>query len=327
MFPVIDFHCDLLSYLVNVPGADALNSEAIGCALPNLKSGDVKLQVLAVFTATNPGSVENASKQFDAYEQLCTDYKDWVYDAAKDLKIKNNDKAALVPAIENASGILEEDESLDLCFERLDVLLNRFNRLLYITITHHSENRFGGGNYSDKGLKDDGKQLLKYLDSKQIAVDLSHTSDQMAFDILNTIDQSNLNVPVIASHSNMRAICDHPRNLPDELIEELKRRNGFAGVNFVRAFLDNDNDKIIFDHIAYAKKKNLPLVFGADFFSTSQLNDPARLPYFFKSLSHAGQYPHILEEMQDREFSEEDCYQLAFDNASKWLVSQGFAFE
>ena len=327
MFPVIDFHCDLLSYLVNVPGAEPLNAEAIGCALPNLKVGDVKLQVLAVFTTTTKGSAKNASMQFDAYHKLCEDYKDWIYDVGQHAIIKNNGKTGVIPAIENASGLLEEDEPLQLCFERLNKLIDQCGKILYITITHHTENRFGGGNYSDVGLKNDGIELLKYLNGKKIAVDLSHTSDKMAFDILNTIDDLKLKIPVVASHSNMRAFCDHPRNLSDKLINELKKRKGFAGVNFVRAFLDNNNEKAIFDHIKYGFKKDLPLVFGADFFSTELLNDPERIPYFFKSLSHAGQYPQILEEMLDRNFTEEDCYHLAFENARVWLSNMGFKFE
>ncbi|MEM1134484.1 MAG: membrane dipeptidase [Bacteroidota bacterium] len=327
MFPVIDFHCDLLSYLVNVPNAHALNKEAIGCALPHLKAGNVTLQVLAVFTPTKTGSVKNAYSQFEMFEYLHDKHHEWIYPIGSNLSIIDADKTATMLAIENASGICEEDESISNVFVRLDELVERFGKILYITLTHHTENRFGGGNYASTGLKNDGKELLRYLHNKGIAVDLSHTSDRLAFDILNTIDRLNLNISVIASHSNMRPVWEHSRNLPDELIEELKNRKGLVGVNFVRSFVNNNNSNAIFDHIRYGIDKGLSMVFGADFFSTEMLNDPKRMPYFFKNLSNASQYDKVLEEMKHIGFSEEDCYSLSYQNAVIWLKERGFVFQ
>ncbi len=59
-------------------------------------------------------------------------------------------------------------------------------------MTHHTENRFGGGNFSEVGLKEDGKVLLDYLTDKNIVIDLAHTSDALAFGILNYIDHKKL---------------------------------------------------------------------------------------------------------------------------------------
>ena len=74
-------------------------------------------------------------------------------------------------------------------FVRLDTLIREIGPILYISLTHHGENRFGGGNKADAGLKDDGEALLDYIDGKHIAIDLSHTSDALAHGIVNHIDR------------------------------------------------------------------------------------------------------------------------------------------
>ena len=72
----------------------------------------------------------------------------------------------------------------------------------------NQENRFGGGNASDVGLKREGELFLEYLGGKGVAIDLAHPSDALAHDILNYIDKKSLKVTPIASHSNFRVIKD-----------------------------------------------------------------------------------------------------------------------
>src|SRR5437868_1332432 len=69
MTPIIDLHCDLLSYLLR-ENADANNSRDIGCSLPLLREGNVKLQVLAIYTAVGNDSVHLAQKQAEEFEKL-----------------------------------------------------------------------------------------------------------------------------------------------------------------------------------------------------------------------------------------------------------------
>ncbi len=70
----------------------------------------------------------------------------------------------------------------------------------------------------------------------RIAVDLSHTSDRLADEILNEIDRKGYTMGVIASHSNARKVCHHPRNLPDHLIKEIVARKGIIGINLYKKF-------------------------------------------------------------------------------------------
>lgn len=123
------------------------------------------------------------------------------------------------------------------------------SRILYIGFTRHAENRFGGGNNSKVGLKEDGKKLLQYLNGKKIAVDFSHASDTLASDILDYLSDHNLEVPILASHSNYRKVFNQTRNLPDHIAKEIIQRGGIIGVNFLRAFVNNENPNALYHHI------------------------------------------------------------------------------
>jgi len=168
--------------------------------------------------------------------------------------------------------------------------------LAYIIMTHHYENRFGGGNYSDVGLKPDGQTLLEFLDGRNVPIDLAHTSDKLAFGILNYIDKKNLRVPVLASHSNFRTVHGHVRNLPDELAKELIRRGGLIGINLLRNYINDDNPAILFDHIKYGVEMGAGhlLAFGADFFYALNHPDPSRYPIYFDGHDNASHYEEIL---------------------------------
>ena len=73
------------------------------------------------------------------------------------------------------------------------------------------------------------KVLIDYLSDKKIAIDLAHTSDQLAHDIFNYTAQRNYKIPILASHSNFRSVYPNNRNLPDELVKELIARKGLIG--------------------------------------------------------------------------------------------------
>ena len=128
----------------------------------------------------------------------------------------------VIASLENASNFCEEDMDLDEGFENLEKDYWEYKGyFLYQELHHHHENRFGGGNFAEAGLKEDGKILIDYLSDKKIAIDLVHTSDQLAHDIFNYTAQRNYKIPILASHSNFRSVYPNNRNLPDELVKEL----------------------------------------------------------------------------------------------------------
>jgi membrane dipeptidase len=319
--PIIDLHCDLLSYLAHIPGASLHKQDDIGAALPHLREGNVRLQVLAIFTLTREGSASHAAKQAAVYADLVNNgpFVPGRTAAEVDSAIQNQ-QISVVAAIENASGLCEEDEPITLAFERLESLRAKTGRLLYISFTHHTENRFGGGNYSDNvGLKADGMSLLDYLNGKDICVDLAHSSDAMAEEIFSYVSRHRLDIPIIASHSNFRRHCDHVRNLPDELAQEIILQGGIIGVNFLRDYLDENEPEKLFDHLRYGLELGPKSVgFGADFFYFKNFPDQSRFPLFFQEFANASAYPRILKELKPS-LSKAQRIDLAYGNAFRFL--------
>lgn len=322
--PIVDTHCDLLSYLANVPGARADKTEDIACALPFLKTGNVKMQVMAIFTDVVSGSMDFADKQVGHFQSIQKTFaEDLTIADFEFLKnLENQDKIGILASIESASGLANETAPIQAAFDRLDKIIEKTGRVAYISMTHHKENRFGGGNYTEGiGLKDDGKRLLDYMSGKKIAIDLSHTSDLLAEGILNHIDKTNLHVPVIASHSNFRSIWNHKRNLTDEFVKEIIHRKGIIGVNFLRAFLDTEDPNRIYEHILYGFEKGAEdqICFGADFFYTVGFPDIGRIPFYFPNVENAGKYPDVLKTLSEK-LNQDQLEKLAFKNAKDFFL-------
>jgi len=323
--PVIDTHCDILSYLAKIPKAAADKTEDIACSIPLLQKGNVKMQVCAIYTDVKAGSMQLATKQAYKYrEMLMTHGNEIVQADAEFLRSLSLDsKIGTVTAIENAAGLADEKAPILSAFEQLDHLIRLTGRMAYISLTHHTENRFGGGNYTEGiGLKDDGKKVLDYISGKKIAIDLSHTSDLLAEGILNHIDSQNLDIPVIASHSNFRSLWNHKRNLTDEFAKEVVKRGGIIGINFLRAFLDMEKPERIFEHILYGFDIGAEdqMCFGADFFYTKDFPDPSRHPFYFPIVENASKYPSVLDKLAEN-LSTEHLENLAYKNCQRFFVN------
>lgn len=104
----------------------------------------------------------------------------------------------------------------------------------FAMLTWNYENRYACGAAADqeKGLTEEGKQIVGFLLQKNVVLDISHLSDRGAEEIFSMTDR-----PVIASHSDVREVCSMPRNLKREQIQELIRRKGLIGLNFYAPFL------------------------------------------------------------------------------------------
>lgn len=296
--PIIDVHCDLLFYLQLGKERTPFDLAA-RCALPQLRKGGVKFQTMAIFTETGPSSVEKAKHQIDLFQQLPAHYP-------KDFEHFTNDWTLQSPrintcmAFENASGFCTEQEPLQAGLLRLKNLM-QIAKPLYIGLTWNSENRFGGGALVQTGLKDDGKRLLEEIDGQHIALDLSHASDALANESIDYIEGRGLNIPLMASHSNARAVAPLPRNLPDAIAKEIFRRKGIIGFNLFRPFVGETPDHLV-KHFAHWLELGGEehLAFGADFFNDADL--PSAYLYgtevFLKEYPDASCYPSLLSFLQ-----------------------------
>ena len=113
------------------------------------------------------------------------------------------------------------------------------------------ENCLGHPNSRDaevmkKGLKPFGRDVVERMGELNMIVDVSHASDGTFWDILEIAKS-----PIIASHSNCRALCDHPRNMTDEMIRALAERGGVSGLNFYGMFLGGKKESLIDDMVAH----------------------------------------------------------------------------
>jgi membrane dipeptidase len=322
--PIFDTHCDLLSYLALIPDAKADKVEDIGCAIPFLIKGNVKIQILAIYTSGSNNSMEIAQLQALKFQELLKDFPEELCYADLDFlsHLEAQKKIGVVTAIENASSLANEVVPIHMAYEQLEKLIGKVGRIAYISLTHHGENRFGGGNYTDGvGLKKDGKTILDYISGRKIAIDLSHTSDLLAKGILDHIDSAKLDIPVVASHSNFRDVWNHKRNLPRELVQEIIRRGGIIGINFMREFLDRENPDRFIEHILHGIESGGEnnLCFGADYFYTHNFPDKNRIPLYFPSHEDASQYPSILQRLSSY-LSPEQHEKLAYQNAQRFFV-------
>lgn len=112
-----------------------------------------------------------------------------------------------------------------------------------LSMTWNESNCFGYPNSSDSakmslGLTEFGKEALSEMDELGILLDVSHLSDGGFWDVVQLTKK-----PFVATHSNCRALCDHPRNLSDEMIKALASKGGVAGVNFAPEFLAEDGKR------------------------------------------------------------------------------------
>jgi microsomal dipeptidase-like Zn-dependent dipeptidase len=291
MTPIADLHCDLLYYLEKDRKRTPVDLAA-RCALPQLKTGHVKWQTCAIFTYTDPTSVKKGMAQIELFQSLPVQYPQDVHLYHSSSK----EGIALFYAFENASGFCTEQEPVGEGFFRLESVIDRIGKPLYISLTWNEENRFGGGALTKIGLKEDGKRLLEVMHEKQITADLSHASDFLAYEIIDYMENKGLQFPLIASHSNARPVFFAPRNLPADLAKEIFRRGGVVGLNLYAPFL-GDSEESILEHLAFwlGLGGENHLCLGSDFFyepdfpSSNRKGEP-----FFKHYADASCYQDLL---------------------------------
>jgi len=106
----------------------------------------------------------------------------------------------------------------------------------YVTLTHVASHEWcdaSTGEALHGGLAPEGIPIIQEMNRRGILPDVSHVSDAAVAQVLAVSS-----VPPVASHSSARALCDHPRSLPDDLVRDVARRGGVVMANSFPAFLD-----------------------------------------------------------------------------------------
>ena len=242
----IDMHCDTLSEIWR-GNAQSLECNGLCVDLERLKKAGAKTQFFACFVnAAGSGSDvwERAWKNVLGMTELARSSEGeqlhFIREAGE-VEGGNPINPVCPPVPEQEfSGIkgiltVEEGGVLNGKMERLDELYRRGIRL--ITLTWNYENCIGSPNSLDpqvmeRGLKPFGIQMVERMNELGMIIDVSHLSDGGFWDCIRCS-----RTPIVASHSNARSLCSHPRNLTDEMLRALGNKGGVAGVNFYSAFL------------------------------------------------------------------------------------------
>lgn len=206
--------------------------------LPRMREGGLKAEFFAVYTAQGPLNEEGyararkrAAQLLQAIHQMGERYPEIIGIAtspAEALKLVDQGKLVAFIGMENGYPIGRDLSLVEKYYQQ---------GIRYITLCHSADNDICDSstdrkNPEDRGLSDFGRQVVAECNRLGIMVDVSHTSDQTIRDVL-AISQA----PVIASHSSVRALCNHPRNLSDELIKGIAAKGGVIQICLVSSFI------------------------------------------------------------------------------------------
>lgn len=171
----------------------------------------------------------------------------------------------------NIEGCCAIDEQLSLISLYYDLGVR------WMLMAYNQNNLAGGGcQDDDPGLTAFGRQAVDEMARIGMITCCSHTGYRTALDVM-----AHASNPVILSHSNPRALVDHPRNVPDEVMQACAETGGVMGINGVGLFLDDPlaRPESVAEHIDYAVQKIGPEHVGIGF---DYCFDQAEVDAFFK---------------------------------------------
>jgi membrane dipeptidase len=200
--------------------------------IPRLKAGGLRGQFWSVYvpgTLAGETAVTATLEQIDTVHEMLRRYPD-VFEAAR--TAADVERIAKTGRIASLMG-MEGGHSIDRSLGALRV----FSRMGvgYMTLTHNVTLSWADAatdTAKNGGLTKFGEEVVREMNRLGMLVDLSHVSPDTMRDALRVSE-----APVIFSHSNARAICDHPRNVPDDVLLEVKKNGGIVNVVFLPAFI------------------------------------------------------------------------------------------
>ncbi|HEY8540465.1 MAG TPA: dipeptidase [Steroidobacteraceae bacterium] len=200
--------------------------------LARLEAGGVGAQFWSVYVPGNPPGnwARTQLEQFDIAKRIIARYPEalrYVDSAAGIRRAKRSGKIGSLLGMEGGH-VIENSLALLRMYYELGAR--------YMTLTHNIHTDWADSAALPPvhgGLTEFGEQVVLEMNRLGMLVDLSHTSVETMDDALRVTK-----APVIFSHSSARAICDHPRNVPDEILRRLPANGGVVMVTFVAEFID-----------------------------------------------------------------------------------------
>jgi membrane dipeptidase len=237
-FPLIDGHNDLPWALRKAGSMDPAKTDISTAVsfthtdLPRLARGGVGAQFWSVFVPAEfqgESAVATTLEQIDLVHRLVAHYPDALELARTAADVRRISAAGKVASLLGAEG----GHSIACSMGTLRAMYALGVR--YMTLTHNLNTPWADSATDTPaagGLTAFGREVVREMQRLGMLVDLSHVAATTMSDALDTAE-----APVIFSHSSARAVCDHPRNVPDEILARLAGNGGVCMITFVPMFV------------------------------------------------------------------------------------------
>lgn len=231
---IVDAHLDL-AYNAGrgrdprQPAADQpiADNEIATVGLPDLRAGSVALIVATIFCIPKSSSARGYTTADEAHAQAMTQW-DWYQRQFDDDELRLVTRVAELPKGLNMLLLLEGADA----FRSTNDVQEWYNRGLRIVGLAWRGTRMAGGTGEPGPLTEEGRKIVRAMDALGMIHDVSHLAEEAFWQLLEVSGG-----PVIASHSNCRSIVPTDRQISDEMIRAIVKREGVIGMNFYDKFL------------------------------------------------------------------------------------------
>lgn len=299
---IFDAHCDVLYRLSADSHLDFKKNNGLDITLPRLIEAGGKIQCFAIFVSSR---VPVEQKFSEIIHQISLFH---------DKILPSSENIVHVKSRQDVEQLTDNQIGAILTLEGCDGICNDLSRLRYlfecgvfaVGMTWNHANLCADGILEPRGagLTELGFEVIRLNNKYKKWSDVSHLSIKGFWDILETADFP------IASHSNAKTICGNPRNLNDEQIHALFKKNGVIGLNFFSEFLNEEPSEASIDdvirHIDYFCSLGgiRQIGFGSDFDGIDKAP---------KGLENYSKYPKLIEACL-KHYSEDQVKGFAFNN-------------
>ena len=304
--PIIDGHNDFPSQVLARGGSLDLVDLAraqprLHTDLPRLQEGRVGAQFWSAYVTPDSmdgGALRHGLREIDTIHRMVARYPELeLATTADDIeRIQQAGRIASLIGVEGGHAI-ENSLSALRSFYELGVR--------YLTLTHSRTIDWadsGTDTPRHGGLSPFGEEVIREMNRLGMFVDLSHTSPETMRDAIRVSE-----APIIFSHSSVRAVTDHPRNVPDDVLRELPRNGGVIMITFVPSFVSSTgsvtlND--VADHIDHARE-----VAGVDHVGIGgDFDGISTVPMGLEDVST---YPALFAELIRRGYTQDELRKIA----------------
>jgi membrane dipeptidase len=221
--------------------------------IPRLRAGHVGGQFWSVFIPVEvkgPAAVQMTVEQIDIVKQMCARYPNDFAMAYTAADVMRAHKAGRIASLIGVEGGHQINDSLDVLRAYYDLGAR------YMTLTHSANTAWADSatdNPAHHGLTPFGKEVVREMNRLGMLIDLSHVSEETMRAALAVSE-----APVIYSHSSARAIVDHPRDVPDDVLRLVAANGGVVMVNFFPGYVSEARRRWDADRAAEVARFNSP---------------------------------------------------------------------